>query len=415
VIYNAARKDERMSIQSIKTRYQNVMFRSKTEAKWAMLFDLVGWEWKYEAEGFSIDQDSGPREYAPDFYFPKLDMYLEVKSKDLSSIDMVKIEMLSRETGSRCVLACGEPGPTRIGLRFDHGGKGSISLLGGHFMFDYLKESGKTGLPVVRLCNLQFSSLMQKFDIRPIRFDMPGYSDVVGLSFGLISDDWKRYAKYYINNGMEAPNSYQMNGPYAEFYLYHGFIPGFFDFNTFYPEHLYISMIYRLIREEDFKERETASSLGAVWPEKRVDLIRRCILLTSEIDRKDQSEEWIRELVESSELKSLGISSNEFYRGVIERILKDESYDDLIASALVNRKIDWAKKFLESIREANDYNRDIYKHISLYDGSLSCRKWYLNMNARTWIEMMEYAGSLGEETLRVFTQIANDMRITITK
>jgi len=35
-------------INAIETRYQGVNFRSRLEAKWAAMFDLLGWRWTYE-------------------------------------------------------------------------------------------------------------------------------------------------------------------------------------------------------------------------------------------------------------------------------------------------------------------------------------------------------------------------------
>jgi len=32
----------------IPTTYHNIQFRSRAEARWAALFDLLGWEWRYE-------------------------------------------------------------------------------------------------------------------------------------------------------------------------------------------------------------------------------------------------------------------------------------------------------------------------------------------------------------------------------
>lgn len=44
---------------AIETRYAGHLFRSRLEARWAALFDLVGWEWTYEP----FDGDG----YLPDF------------------------------------------------------------------------------------------------------------------------------------------------------------------------------------------------------------------------------------------------------------------------------------------------------------------------------------------------------------
>lgn len=46
-------------MSAIPTKYKGVQFRSRLEARWACLFDLLGWNWEYEP----IDLDG----YIPDF------------------------------------------------------------------------------------------------------------------------------------------------------------------------------------------------------------------------------------------------------------------------------------------------------------------------------------------------------------
>lgn len=61
--------------RSIRTRYKNILFRSKLEADWARAFDVMGLEWKYENEGRYF----GDVFYLPDFYLPRSRQYVEVK------------------------------------------------------------------------------------------------------------------------------------------------------------------------------------------------------------------------------------------------------------------------------------------------------------------------------------------------
>lgn len=50
-------------VRPIETTYKGYRFRSRLEARWAVVFDTLGWQWEYEPEGF--DLPSGP--YLPDF------------------------------------------------------------------------------------------------------------------------------------------------------------------------------------------------------------------------------------------------------------------------------------------------------------------------------------------------------------
>jgi len=62
-----------MTFKAIPTKYKDIEFRSRLEAKWACVFDEIGWAWDYEP----IDLDG----YIPDFIlkFPHGNMLCEVK------------------------------------------------------------------------------------------------------------------------------------------------------------------------------------------------------------------------------------------------------------------------------------------------------------------------------------------------
>jgi hypothetical protein len=69
-------------INAIETRYAGCVFRSRTEARWAVFFDFIGTRWIYEAEGFYIgtnNEGTATRKYLPDFYLPDEDLWIEVK------------------------------------------------------------------------------------------------------------------------------------------------------------------------------------------------------------------------------------------------------------------------------------------------------------------------------------------------
>lgn len=68
-------------VKSIETVYNGYRFRSRLEARVAVLFDALGIEYQYEPEGFEYKGDY----YLPDFYvlksnfYPYRDYYVEVK------------------------------------------------------------------------------------------------------------------------------------------------------------------------------------------------------------------------------------------------------------------------------------------------------------------------------------------------
>lgn len=60
---------------AIETIYKGCRFRSRLEARWAVFFDAIGVEWKYEEQGYEVD---GHR-YLPDFWLPGPRVWAEVK------------------------------------------------------------------------------------------------------------------------------------------------------------------------------------------------------------------------------------------------------------------------------------------------------------------------------------------------
>jgi hypothetical protein len=80
-------------IKAIETFYKGYHFRSRLEARWAVFFDTLGIQWKYEDQGFEREMydygDHGEvkvvkvERYLPDFYLPHRfregGIYVEVK------------------------------------------------------------------------------------------------------------------------------------------------------------------------------------------------------------------------------------------------------------------------------------------------------------------------------------------------
>lgn len=62
-------------IGAIQTHYAGRVFRSRLEARWAVFFDALNVEWKYEDQGYEV---AGKR-YLPDFFIPSINAWCEVK------------------------------------------------------------------------------------------------------------------------------------------------------------------------------------------------------------------------------------------------------------------------------------------------------------------------------------------------
>lgn len=69
--------------------YSGVEFRSQLEARWAVFFDVLGWDWDYEPCHYPLGPNLG---YLPDFYLPRLGLWVEGKGPTfLDAASMGKI------------------------------------------------------------------------------------------------------------------------------------------------------------------------------------------------------------------------------------------------------------------------------------------------------------------------------------
>jgi len=92
------------------TIYNGVKYRSRTEARWALFFDVAGIKFAYEQEAFSLKSGN----YLPDFTIFSYNsgenvFYAEVKGSTFSSAEKTKCKHLCEATNSDVVMLDGPP------------------------------------------------------------------------------------------------------------------------------------------------------------------------------------------------------------------------------------------------------------------------------------------------------------------
>lgn len=106
-------KDTTPKIKPIETEYKGYRFRSRLEARWAIFFDALHLQWVYEDEGFQFDRipvrittdwEKISGKYLPDFYFPKLNYYIEIKGRPATNFETLLCAALSSITDSKVYL-----------------------------------------------------------------------------------------------------------------------------------------------------------------------------------------------------------------------------------------------------------------------------------------------------------------------
>ena len=98
-------------MKAIQTMYKGYKFRSRLEARFAVMFESLGLKWQYEPEGYDLGNAGW---YLPDFYLPSLDVWVEVKAKSLNAEEREKAFALSSMTNKPVVELCEIPDPDLI-------------------------------------------------------------------------------------------------------------------------------------------------------------------------------------------------------------------------------------------------------------------------------------------------------------
>jgi len=89
----------------IPTRYNGHVFRSRTEARWAVFFREADIDYEYELEGFKLNGTL----YLPDFWLPEPRWWIEIKGGPPTRDEKRRARFLMRESGSNVYLFCGTP------------------------------------------------------------------------------------------------------------------------------------------------------------------------------------------------------------------------------------------------------------------------------------------------------------------
>lgn len=88
---------------SLQVQYNQTTFRSRLEASHAVFFDALNERYLYEPQKFMLRPDAGVDRliYTPDFFLPRLQMYLEIKPLRPNFAAMQKAALLAQWLGPR--------------------------------------------------------------------------------------------------------------------------------------------------------------------------------------------------------------------------------------------------------------------------------------------------------------------------
>lgn len=92
-------------MKALETKYHNITFRSRTEARWAVFFDELRLPYAYEPEGFDLGGDW----YLPDFWLPTPGLWFEVKGVQPDAREVRVAKALSKASRCPVIIAVGPP------------------------------------------------------------------------------------------------------------------------------------------------------------------------------------------------------------------------------------------------------------------------------------------------------------------
>lgn len=114
-------------MKPIETHWNGYRFRSRLEARWAVIFTELGWLWEYEPQGIECSRrltapgdDASPHRYLPDFYLPDLKLWVEVKGEWSSDAEIARFADCAAHLSSSGGSGCG----------YDHEGARDVVLCG---------------------------------------------------------------------------------------------------------------------------------------------------------------------------------------------------------------------------------------------------------------------------------------------
>jgi|WetSurSiteA1Bulk_404760.scaffolds.fasta_scaffold63904_1 hypothetical protein len=101
---------ENTVLKPIQTYYKGYHFRSRLEARWAVLLDTLGVKWEYEKQGYDLGDGLY---YLPDFWLPEKEIWIEVKGEYLEE-DYIKVKRLTAQSRKEVHMVIGEIGKHEI-------------------------------------------------------------------------------------------------------------------------------------------------------------------------------------------------------------------------------------------------------------------------------------------------------------
>lgn len=125
-------------VKAIPTEFNEVKYKSRLEARWAVFFSTLGIDALYEYEGYQLPSGW----YLSDFYIPSMNAWFEVKPTELTQSEKKLCHELEEATGKKVIQLAGD-----IGYRnAESGERGYECSFDADYYFCTCPECGKVGI-----------------------------------------------------------------------------------------------------------------------------------------------------------------------------------------------------------------------------------------------------------------------------
>jgi hypothetical protein len=140
------------------TEYNGILYRSRTEAKWAVILDELDIQFEYETKMFNLISGN----YLPDFWLPIQQAWIEIKGDTPAAHECQKAIELGRETKRDVYILAGSPFTDIFPDNYSSGSVNEICGFGVYKVNASFTECGRFSLGTCNTTLLNILNLLDK-------------------------------------------------------------------------------------------------------------------------------------------------------------------------------------------------------------------------------------------------------------
>ena len=161
------------TIKPIETKFDGYRMRSRTEARYAVMFRACSLAYEYEMQGYSLELGA----FLPDFFLLRQRVWLEVKGPPPTLVDECLCQCFATETRQVIVIAEGQPGWETVLICFTPDGEKSLTTLAKFFQRWVSLELFASGIEAARSARFEHGETPNV----PLRWQRPSKTGLLKI------------------------------------------------------------------------------------------------------------------------------------------------------------------------------------------------------------------------------------------